>query len=165
MKFACAPLSLLIAVLLVISLVGCTIGDDENDDFPNCADTCSDGLLECDFTIEDSDDILALSPCNSVEGSLFVEFSDLTNLDGLEQLRSVTADLMIRHNSTLVDLHGLSGVEVIGGSLWIYENHSLPTCEATDLRNRLFSEGWEGVVCIEGNMPDECGDDFGEECD
>ena len=165
MKFVRPLLSSLIAVLFVVSLTGCTIGDDENADFPNCGDTCSDGLLECDFTIEDSDDILALSPCNSVEGSLFVEFSDLSSLDGLEQLRSVTTDLMIRHNSALVDLHGLSGVEVIGGSLWIYENHSLPTCEATDLRNRLFSEGWEGVVCIEGNMPDECGDDFGEECD
>ncbi len=160
MKSIRTPLSLLIAVLLVVSLAGCTIGDNENDDFPKCADTCSDGLLECDFTIKDSADIHALSPCNSVEGSLVVEFSDLSSLDGLEQLRSVTADLMIRHNSTLVDLHGLSGVEFISGSLQIYDNHSLPTCEATDLRDRLFSEGWEGVVCIKGNMPDECGDDL-----
>ena len=149
----------------MVSLAGCTIGDDENDDFPNCADTCSDGLLECDFTIENSSDIQALSPCNSVEGSLFVELSDLSSLDGLDQLRSVTADLMIRHNKTLIDLHGLSGVENIGGSLWVYENHLLPNCEGTDLRDRLCSEGWEGVVCIEGNMSDECGDDFGEECD
>jgi len=38
-------------------------------------------------------------------------------------------------------------------------NDSLPPCEAIALRDHLHSIGWDGDVCVEGNLADSCGDD------
>jgi len=83
-------------------------------------------------------------PCDQV-GALTVEYSDITNLDGLSALTSVdwrllilendalstlnglsaltsVGDLFIELNDALINLDGLSALSSVGGNLLIYSN-------------------------------------------
>jgi len=44
----------------------------------------------------------------------------------------------------------------VSGDLYIYDNATLPQCEACDLLSQL--DGFSGTVTFSGNKPDTCND-------
>ncbi len=62
-----------------------------------------------------------------IEGSLRVEGTSVTNLDGLETIREVTGNVTITNNLSLTDVAGLNGIEEIGIDLTIANTPGLAT--------------------------------------
>ena len=63
--------------------------------------------------------------CDGVNGTLLVEGSDITNLDGLANLTSVGGNVDIRNNDALTNLDGLANITSVGELLQIYNNRAL----------------------------------------
>jgi len=89
---------------------------------------------------------------------------ELTDLEGLGSLRTVHA-VLIEENPVLENLQGLGSLEDVDDGLSVMYNDSLPTCEATGLRDRLIDHGFDGIVCIRDNLADSCGDQMDDGCD
>ncbi|MBX2951599.1 MAG: T9SS type A sorting domain-containing protein [Leadbetterella sp.] len=60
--------------------------------------------------------------CQNLPYSITVNGPDITNLNGLSQLKSIGITLLINVNPLLEDISGLSNVESIGSTLQIYNN-------------------------------------------
>ena len=75
--------------------------------------------------VDTSGDIAALSGCTEITVDLYVDFSSLTSLSGLENLTSIGRNLAISHNNSLTSLSGLENLTSIGGDLYIEENDNL----------------------------------------
>jgi len=65
------------------------------------------------------------SGCRIVTGSLTIQGSDITNLDGLSRLKSIGGALSFRDNDNLINISGLSELTSIGGPLVIEKNPAL----------------------------------------
>ena len=78
----------------------------------------------------------------------------LTNLDGLDGITSVGADLRIYDNDTLTDLDGLSALTSVGEDLGIFYNDILPDCEVCDLLDQLTSG--PSAIYVHDNLDDSC---------
>ena len=67
--------------------------------------------------------------CTQFTGEVFIgEFnanSDITNLQGFQNITKVTGQLKIEFNDNLVDLSGLNNLNTVTDRLWIYSNASL----------------------------------------
>jgi hypothetical protein len=61
----------------------------------------------------------------------------LTDLTGLDALRSINGSLSIAVNTGLKSLHGLDALAYVGGDLFIGENAALPQAEIDALTHRL----------------------------
>jgi hypothetical protein len=100
---------------------------------------------------------LALPSLTETEMDLFInENQALMELDAAS-LVSIGVDLWVCDTS-LTTLDGLAALEDLGEDLRCLSNTALPTCEATELRDRLIANGWTGEADIWGNLPDECGE-------
>jgi hypothetical protein len=104
--------------------------------------------------------LLGLESLVWVEDELEIDSHALVDVDGLSGLIHVGGILYIHDNDLLESLTGLSNLESVGDDgLRIRENPALPTCEAIALRDQLYAAGWDGPVCIQYNLADECEDD------
>lgn len=74
-------------------------------------------------------DMSALRSLTNIESLCHLEDLPLTNLHGLEQLRTVGGSLRIKLNPELTGLEGLAGLEWIGGDLTIGGNDRLESLE------------------------------------
>ena len=125
----------------------------------NPAVAVSDCNIVCEgsFVIDDIDtaaDLEALSGCTTVTGDISIEYSPLTNLEGLVCLAHVGGRLDIKLNNSLTSLAGLKSVESVGGELGIWYNRKLCTSWAEALRDRLLdSGGTGGSIHISINKP------------
>ena len=68
--------------------------------------------------------------CIEILGNMFINGDDITNLNGLNVLTSITGNLLIGGpfifgNNALASLAGLENVTTIGGTLWIRYNGAL----------------------------------------
>jgi hypothetical protein len=92
--------------------------DDFQSDFPGCTE------LEGNVTIEGSDitNLNGINNLSSIGGTLEIQGSSLTDLSGLEGLTSIGSSFVIQNNLALPDLSGLQGIASIGGSLIISYN-------------------------------------------
>lgn len=63
-------------------------------------------------------------PCDRVL-TLYIEGSDITNLDGLSALAEVGSSLNITNNDVLIDTNGLSSLTSVGRNILIQNNASL----------------------------------------
>jgi hypothetical protein len=63
--------------------------------------------------------------CTSLSESLFISGDDITNVDSLSNLTSVSKDVIIQFNEALADLDGLSGLTAVKGYIQIWTNKSL----------------------------------------
>jgi len=63
--------------------------------------------------------------CVEIEGEIFIQGNDITNLNGLNQLSSTGGDLTIKLCSNLSNLSGLENLNFIGGSLDVNNNELL----------------------------------------
>jgi len=78
-----------------------------------------------------------------VFGSVYIEETTLTSLEGMESLKWVTRDLVIQFNDSLTSLAGLENVTSVGG-LGIGDNNSLTSI--TGLENITSVGGVLGIV-------------------
>jgi hypothetical protein len=79
------------------------------------------------FVIEDARALAELieRQCDAIEGSLWLVAPDIEDVTGLDSLKVVSADLVIRGAERLANLQGLAGVEALGGSLVVQGNAAL----------------------------------------
>ncbi len=74
----------------------------------------------------DITDLSPLSNITSVLANLTIYYTpDLPDLDGLENIQSIYGNLEIGYNYLLTDLAGLSGLELVNGSVSVYNNDAL----------------------------------------
>jgi len=83
------------------------------------------GVLNGDYEISDEATLAGLVGYSRITGSLIVE-SSLVSLPGLEGLRRIDQDMIIRNNENLADVDGLSGLAVVG-TVDVRNNASLPS--------------------------------------
>jgi len=102
---------------------------------------CGDAVSTGGYVIDGPTRLQGLRGYTSLEGSLTIEGSDLTSLCGLESLRCVSGDLIIRSNPALEKLEGLDGLLYVGGSLTIGEpGQGNPRLASADLPGLLVIE-------------------------
>ena len=58
---------------------------------------------------------LAYNNCNELTASVFVRGNDITNLEGLNGIKSISGNLAIYGNANLINLSGLDSLTTIGG--------------------------------------------------
>ncbi len=79
--------------------------------------------------------------CSSISGSLIIEGTSLTDLQGLECLRDVTRRLVIRNNHALQSLRGLEQLRNLSATVEIVNNSALSSLHGLD--NVSFAEGFK----------------------
>lgn len=85
------------------------------------------GVRVGDFDVNYDMAVMADSLYGQIQGTLWVDASGLTDLDGLWTIGDVWGDVNVRDNSSLVDISGLRNIEDIGGTLRIKRNPVLTT--------------------------------------
>ena len=82
---------------------------------------------------EKIDNFIILYPtCSTIDGYLIIDEQvdgDITNLDGLENIKYISKGLKIKNNSSLKSLSGLASLDSIGKGLEILNNSSLETLD------------------------------------
>ncbi len=70
--------------------------------------------------------------CQNIEGNVTIESgaTDITNLDGLNQITSIRRSLTIQSNNSLTNLSGLENITCLNGDLYIDSNNSLSDISA-----------------------------------
>ncbi len=91
------------------------------------------------YNINSQEDIDALSGYTGLKGVLYIEDTNLENLNGLEDLKFATA-LYIENNSQLLNLNGLNNLKVYE-TLSIIDNIALTSLE-----------GLNGTTKVQGNV-------------
>lgn len=141
-------MALFIALLAAAATCGCfpwMFGDDDSVDTVE-EDTdpvmCDDeGYWAGSFTVYDELSIFDLAGCRYIQGDLEINDTSLTDLHGLEELRTVGGSLSIGYNPQLASVAGLDGLFEIDGELHIAGNDAL-----TDLG------GLEGLFAVGGRL-------------
>jgi hypothetical protein len=77
--------------------------------------------------------------CAQIEGSVIINGSDITNLNGISMVTSIGGYLLIKSNLVLTSLAGLEKLTSIGEFLEIYSNNALTSVQA--LNNLAFVGG------------------------
>jgi hypothetical protein len=77
--------------------------------------------------------------CTEIEGNVFIEGSNITNLNGLNLLNSIGCHLSITYNPSLTSLTGLDNLTSIGQSLFIQGNTALTSLTGLDNLNSIGS--------------------------
>ena len=128
--------------------------DSFPSNFPDCSDLYGDiYILSNDITSNDITNLDGLSQVTSISRSLFIQDNMyLTSLTGLEHLLSIGKYLMIGDNYYLSTLTGLDNLGVGSLSiLYIRDNFSLSHCEVEGICN-ILSSGIENIS-IHNNAP------------
>ena len=120
--------------------------EDDCDDDEDFLSEDLDGDGECDEVVcygdyfLDSTSMANITQCNVITGSLHLRYSELSNLNGLEQLFFIGDGLYIVENPLLTSLDGLLNLSNIGG-VYILENDSLENID-----------GFSGLSAIDGTI-------------
>lgn len=83
--------------------------------------------------------------CTQINGSLrigsiaFGAYSNIDDLSGLGGINTITGDLLIVNNNSLINIHGFDELSHVGGNLHIYYNQNLETLAG--LNNLLTVDG------------------------
>ncbi len=93
------------------------------------------------LVVETVDELLALSSCDSIRGSLYIHQWDISDLEPLANLSFIEEDFILSENISLLNIHDLSNLTWIGGSLRIETNFTLASLE-----------GLEGLEYLGGNL-------------
>lgn len=100
---------------------------------------------------------LGLGALNSVRGDLtLTSVANLVDVEAFEALESVVGSLAVSKNPELTNLDGFGALASVDGDLAITDNSALPTCTASELRDRLEDAGFDGAATISGNLPAAC---------
>jgi hypothetical protein len=80
------------------------------------------GVMEGDYEIHNTADLLDLSGYAEVTGNLVIDSTSLSSIDGLECLLRVGGDLTISNNDSLDDITGLASLSGVDGDLTLSGN-------------------------------------------
>lgn len=105
-----------------------------------------DGVVPLSVIIEADDDPSILAGVRRVEGSLYIDRTNLTNLDFMGCLEEVTGDVMIHGNDALTNVDGLWSLRSIGADFVLSHNDAL-----TDFDGLPNVETMDGMVVIDDN--------------
>lgn len=98
--------------------------DNFQSNYPDCNDIEGDVIINGLYADEITN-LNGLSQITSISGKLDIEENfSITSLEGLENLKTIGGDLIIYHNTSLSSIVGLENLEEIGGSFTFRENHS-----------------------------------------
>lgn len=93
--------------------------------YPGCTEIADDVFINGSFS--SSSDITNLNGLNqitSIGGALTIKYNDsLLNLSGLENLSYIQSDFFIEYNNVLLNLSGLDSLTTVGGDLSIGNNY------------------------------------------
>jgi len=85
--------------------------------------------------------------CTEIQGDVWIEGNNITNLNGLNVLTAIWGNLRIDNNGNLTTLSGLDNIDSIGGDLLIRGNNTLTSLTGLD---NLTSVG--GSLRVESNF-------------
>lgn len=77
-------------------------------------------------------DLSGLSQIISIGGSLEIDNTDLTNMNGLSNLQHIVGDVLITSNYSLLNLGGMNNLSTIGGNLYIRFNNALTSLDGLE---------------------------------
>ena len=89
-------------------------------------------VLEGDYEILNTADLLDLCGYEEVTGNLVIDSTSLSSIDGLDCLLRVGGDLTISNNGSLDDITGLAGLTAVDGDLTISGNPVLDSVDGLD---------------------------------
>jgi len=125
----------LLAALSLSALVGCEgvtmytqVIDGDFDGAEAQRVACDGGhelIVEGDLIVSDQASVEAARCVVQVYGDVLVQGSELTYLEGLDDLRIVAGDVSVDSNRHLMVIDGLTGLEFIGGDLRVTRNDRL----------------------------------------
>lgn len=121
------------SLILILSIIA--LGCNENE-----LKTCSG-----DYVITQKSQLNSLLYCSEITGDLTIEGTSLTELSGLNMLRTVS-NLIIQDNPSLINLVALNNLISIDKNLVIRNNDSLQVFGGLRLLNRV-----NGELVIEDN--------------
>lgn len=98
------------------------------------------GCTETDITNLDG-----LQQLTGINGTLHIHKTNLSDLEGLENLQYINGYLTLTTNGSLESFNGLSGINSIGGLLLGYDNYILSNCDA--LLNLSTINGSVSIYC------------------
>lgn len=92
-------------------------------------------VLQGDVTITGGTDLKALAGVEMITGTLYIMYTQLSSLIGLESLKSIGGSLMIVGNTKLKKLSGsaLSNLELVGGNILVQDNDALTSVNLPSL--------------------------------
>ncbi len=109
--------------------------DDEPPDVPHGSSV----------TIDTPEALAELEGITRIVGDLTIRETELTDLRGLQDLRTVEGSLFIEQNPALVSLDGLEGLRAVGVELGVINNESLRDISAlAGLQEVGLERGWCG---------------------
>ncbi len=112
------------------------------DDFNSAIGACGSCLGS--YVVDETDsaaDLSAIASCLSIEGSLEITATALTDLNPLSQLSTVGGLLIIWNNPLLTDITGLTSLTAVGDSLLIWDNPLLCDSAVTSFINSCTVTG------------------------
>ena len=113
-------------------------GPSNGTDYPGsmCAlgtdcSACGPGVYASFSSLEDA--VGNFTSADGVfEGSLFIEDTHLTSLDGIQAVKSVNGSLSVRYNALLEDISALQSLESIDGFFYLQNNLLSSTLDGVD---------------------------------
>lgn len=126
------------------------------------AQVCSDSDINLTTQAQIDNFPLLYPDCDEINGVLLISGADISNLDSLIQLKSITGGLGVFNNSQLTSLDGLDQLELLEGGLGLQDNAQLSDISslsnldsikgALDVNNNaiLSLDGLSELVYIEG---------------
>jgi hypothetical protein len=119
---------------VLLGLLGCLLASACGASAPRAPITAGGGVMarcEGPVTIQKQGDVRGIAAtCGAIDGDLRVLGSDVTNLDGLEHLRSVRY-LVVAGNPKLENVRGLRGLVAARGVTFM-DNPALTSLEGLD---------------------------------
>lgn len=76
--------------------------------------------------------------CKAISGSVTISGADITNLNGLSNISTITGSVMIANNTVLSNLTGLGSLEEVIGRLTIINNPSLLTVNGLGALTNIY---------------------------
>ena len=81
-------------------------------------------------------------PCDRVL-TLWVEGTDISNLDGLSELIEIVSSVYIQNNTNLNSVAGLSALTSVGRNLWIQDNMRLTNLDGFSSLSPVWLDYWQ----------------------
>ncbi len=116
--------------------------------FPNCTEVIGDLMIAWDSIFSPITNLEGLSQLTSIEGVLQIEATDLVDLSDLENIDSL-AGLLVMNNPLLLNLDGLGNVNSWLAGVVILSNNSLTNI--TGLSGTLLGDNLPTITIISGN--------------
>jgi len=98
---------------------------------PNCTEIEGNVLIGVDYG-NDINNLNGLNCLTAIYGNLEIEWTDIVDLSGLDNIDSIGGTLLITYNSQLSSFTGMNSLNYIGGFLSVIDNPSIVTISSFD---------------------------------